>query len=94
MEELNNLFNEYIEEFKKLDTNKKREEIINSIKQLIVLFDQLAAMDNIELHYLKSREINDIKSDNVLEDDFLEAELVYLEVAKNLIGEYLEKKNI
>lgn len=94
MEELNKLFDEYMEEFKKLDTPKKRDEIINSIKQLIVAFEQLAISDHIELHYLKNNEIKDLKRDNVSEDDFLEAELVYLEVAKNLIGEYLEKKNI
>lgn len=94
MEELNNLFNEYINEFKKLDTMEKRNEVINSIKELIVVFEQLATKDNINLHYLKNNEITDLKKKDVSEDDFLEAEIVYLEVAKNLIGEYLDNKNI
>ena len=94
MEELNKSFQEYMEEFKLLDVEEKRSEIIDSIKELIAVFDKLAENDNIELHYLKNREINDLKNKVVSEDDFLEAELVYLEVAKNLIGEYLVRKNI
>ena len=94
MEELNKSFEEYMNEFKLLDIKGKRNEIIDSIKELIAVFDKLASNDNIELHYLKNREINDLKNKVVSEDDFLEAELVYLEVAKNLIGEYLVKKSL
>lgn len=94
MEELNIAFEEYMNEFKKLPTNEKRTEIITSIKEIIVAFEQLAAIDGIKLSYLKSREIADLKQDNVSEDDFLEAELVYIEVAKNIIGEYLNSKNM
>lgn len=92
MEELNLTFNNYIEEVKKLDTTEKRNELINSIKQLIVVFESLANNDKIEIHYLKNREILDLNNNPVSEDDFIEAALVYLEVAKNIIGEYLLQK--
>lgn len=92
MDELNVAFNEYIEEVKKLDTLSKRDELINSIKHFIAIFESLAEADNIELHYLKSGEILDLNKENVSEDDFLEATLVYVEVAKNLVGEYLTYK--
>lgn len=92
MEELNEAFGEYMEAYKALDIPSKRKEIINATKELIVVFEQLATKDNIELQYLRSREINDLKEENTTEDDFLEAELVYLEVAKNMIGQYLDKK--
>lgn len=91
MSEINETFNDYILEFKKLTTIEKREEILNSIKELIVIFEQMAKMDNISLSYLKSQEILDIKKSNT-EDDYLEALIVYLENAKNLIGQYLDKK--
>ncbi len=91
MSDINETFNDYILEFKKLTTIEKREEILNSIKELIVIFEQMAKMDNISLSYLKSQEILDIKKSNT-EDDYLEALLVYLENAKNLIGQYLDKK--
>lgn len=94
MDELNLAFNKYIEEYKKLTVLEKREELIKSIKELIAGFEKIATVDNIELHYLRNREINDLKGENVSEDDFLEGTLVYIEVAKNLIGEYLGKKGI
>ena len=89
MEELNISFQKYMDEFKKISTIEKRNEIIGSIKELIAIFEQIAKKDNIELHYIKNNEIKDLKQDQVSEDDFLEAELVYLEVAKNMIGEYI-----
>ena len=94
MDELNIAFNKYIEEYKKLTVLEKREELIKSIKELIAGFEKIASVDNIELHYLRNREINDLKGDSVSEDDFLEGTLVYIEVAKNIIGEYLGKKGI
>ena len=92
MEELNLAFNNYIEEVKKLDTAGKRDELIYSIKKLIAIFESFAKEDNIEINFLKSREILDLNNTTVSEDDFIEAALVYLEVAKNIIGEYLLKK--
>lgn len=91
MNDLNQAFNNYVEEFKKLTTEEKREEILKSIKELIAIFEKLAALDNISFEYLKNKEILDIKVSNS-EDDFLEAEIVYIENAKNLIGQYLDKK--
>ena len=93
MEELNQSFSDYIKEFKKMPIREKREELIQSIKELIVGFEFLSNEDNIELHYLKSEEILDLNNKNVSEDDFIEAALVYVEVAKNMIGEYLEKRS-
>ena len=91
MEELNRAFNEYINEFKNLTTIEKRNEVLNSIKEMIVIFEKLAEIDNIKLEYLKTNEILEYqKSEN--EDEFLEAELIYIENAKNLIGQYLDKK--
>ena len=92
MNEVNQAFNDYIEAFKKLDTQSKRDEIINSIKETIALFETLADQDHIPLHYLRNGEIKDLNKDEVSEDDFLEATIVYLEVAKNIIGEYLDHK--
>ena len=93
MEYLDQTFFDYIEEYKKLDINSKREELINSLKEMIAIIDMKAKSEEINLYYLKSKEILDLNSNNVSEDDFLEAALVYLETGKHLIGEYLDKKN-
>lgn len=92
MDETNIVFNEYIDEFKKLSTMEKRDEVLKSIKELIVVIEKFSEIDNIPLEYLKNREILDIEDSNT-EDDFLEAEIVYIENAKNIIGQYLDKTN-
>ena len=92
MKELEQAFYEYIEQIKKLDTKYKRNELILSIKEIIVGFEAMAKNDAITLNKLKSNEIFDLKEGAESEDDFLEAAIVYLEVAKNLMGEYLNIK--
>lgn len=78
-------FNNFIEAYKNLSITEKRLEFIRSLKELIAVFDALAEKDNISLDYVNSSEILDTNG----EDDFLEASMVYLEVAKDIIGQYL-----
>lgn len=92
MEDRKTVFNNYINAFKDLNTKDKKDELINSIKELIVIFDEMSKQEGIQLDYLQSREILDLNSDNVSEDDYLEACLVYVEIAKDIIGQYLEEK--
>lgn len=94
MNELNEAFNNYIEEYKKLPVSAKREHIIDSLKEVIAVFDAKAQSEGIQLEYLKSKEILDLNKPDVSEDDYLEAALVYLEIAKQFIGEYFEKKGL
>ena len=91
MNELNESFNQYIDELKKLSTEEKRNELIDSVKELIAGFEFLAERDNVKLSYLNNKENLDLNKEFVSEDDFIEAAIVYVEVAKNMIGEYLEK---
>jgi len=87
----NQLLNNYIDAFKHLSIMGKRQEIIDNLKEFIAMIDILAQKENIEIQYLKSSEINDIKKELVSEDDYLEAILVYFEVAKSVLGQYLIK---
>ncbi len=92
MRELEESFINYIEEVKKLSTKEKRQELINSIKEMIVAYSALAKQEGINLNPLKSQEILDLKDGTETEDDFLEAAITYLEISKNLMGEYLNIK--
>ena len=94
MDELKIAFKEYVEAFKDLDTSDKRIELINSVKEVSALIGYLASLEGIDLEFLKSREILDMKDGHESEDDFLEALLVYVENAKNLLEQYLDKKNL
>ncbi len=90
---LNELFNDYIEEFKKLDTKDKRKHLIGTTKELLDTFEELAHIDNIKINYLKSNEVISDDED-ISEEEFLKRELIYLEAAKNVIGQYLQQKNV
>lgn len=92
MDELNNQFNNYIEEFKQLDINSKRDEFIRILKEFVVILNVMATNEGIEITFLKNKEILDLQKEYVSEDDFIEAALVYIENAKNIIGEFVEKK--
>lgn len=70
MTEFNNAFNEYMEAFKALDIPDKRMEIINSVKEINAVIDKLAEDSKVDLNYLKSKEILDMKDGLESEDDF------------------------
>lgn len=91
MNELNSSFIEYLESFKQMTVPDKRKEIIHSINEIAAMFEMLANQSNINLSYLKSKEVLDLKDGNESEDDYLEALLVYIENSKSLLGEYLMK---
>lgn len=92
MDELGVAFKEYIQAFKELDITDKRIELLNSVKEISALIEYLASQEGMQLSFLKSREILDMKSGQESEDDYLEALLVYVENSKNLLGQYLDKK--
>lgn len=91
MNELNVEFNNYINEFQKLNTDKKREEFIKQLKDFLAILTVIGNSEGLKLEYLKNREILDLKNEFVSEDDFIEASLVYLENAKNIVGQIFEK---
>lgn len=93
MNEVEVAFKEYVDAFKQMDIINKRKEIIRNINEVTVMFDMLAAESNMQLSYLKSKEVTDLKDGYESEDDYLEALLVYIENAKSVLGQYLTKVN-
>ena len=91
MNEVETAFKEYLNAFKQLTTPDKRQEIIRAINEITAMFDNLAQEDGLQLSYLKSKEILELKNGEETEDDYLEALLVYIENAKNVLGEYILK---
>ena len=85
MNELNNSFIEYLESFKQMTVPDKRKEIIHSINEIAAMFEMLANQSNINLSYLKSKEVLDLKDGNESEDDYLEALYSYFNILKELV---------
>lgn len=91
MSELNNSFNQYLNAFKHLSISDKRQDIIYAINEITASFASLAEDANIDVEYIKSKEITELNNGYESEDDYLEALLVYIENAKNVLGQYLLK---
>lgn len=89
--ELRDSFNEYLKVFKQMDVASKRREIIFAINEITASFDSLAKQINVDVDYLSSKEISELKNGDESEDDYLEALLVYIENAKLILGQYLLK---
>ena len=57
MNELNNSFNAYLEVFKRLSIQEKRQDVIYAINEITASFASLAEDENINIEYIKSKEI-------------------------------------
>jgi len=90
--ELQSKFTEYIDQLKNQSVNIKRNEIINSLKELISILEVVYAKEGIKIEYLKSDEIRDLENNDASEDDFLESCIVYAENVKNIVSKYLMHK--
>lgn len=94
---MQNYFNELVNSYKKLSLDSKEEVLINELKEMILVYMQIADAYQIDYEILKSKEIVDINVDNYNKNDYLEAFFVYLNVLKNLtatiINDLLEKSS-
>lgn len=93
MEDKVKIFNEFIEEYKKLSIEEKRKEIISAQKELIALFSNLCESVGANNKLLLNKEILDLNKEPVSETDYLEALFVYINMLKEQIGDYFEKIN-
>ena len=93
MNEVEIAFKEYVDAFKQMQTTDKRKEIIRNINEVTAMFDMLATQSNIQISYLKSNEVTELKDGYESEDDYLEALLVYIGNAKSVLGQYLVRMN-
>lgn len=75
-------YNDYIEKYKDLTSNEKREEILEKIRDMI---EVLGGFSNIN-DDLINREIIDLKQNEINEDDYLEGIFVYLNILEDLIA--------
>ncbi len=87
----NNEFNDYIEKFKLLPLQTKKEKTIDEIKLLLATIEKLKTDININEELIFNREILDSTSDNISDDDFVEAVFVYIHMIEESFGHYANK---
>lgn len=80
------MFEQVVNDYKKLDLNKKRTKLIDELKVMIAVLEKICIDNKIEYREIKSKEILDLNKDNVSEEDYLEALFVYVEYLKEVLG--------
>ena len=80
------MFSEVIENYKRMSTADKRQEILNELKLLIAVFEKMCEDNNLQYRKVHSDEILDLDSGNETEEDYLEATFVYVEYLKEVLG--------
>jgi len=76
------IYNDYIEKYKQLTYNEKREEILEKIRDMIEVLGNFTNIND----DLINREIIDLKQNIINEDDYLEGLFVYLNILEDLIA--------
>lgn len=85
------MFDNYVNQFKKLSLVDKRDKIIDNLKLMIVILEKMCVDNNIPYREVKSKEILVLNDDNCSEEDYLEALFVYVEYLKEVLGSYFYK---
>lgn len=83
-------FNAYIEKFKKLNLQDKKEITINEINRLLIFLDKLNREINENCKILLNREMAGIKKEGSTEDDFVEAVFVYINSIEEALANYVD----
>ena len=93
IEEKQQVFNAFMDEFIKLNINQKNNEIIEKQKVILAFLLNFASEHGIYFEFLKSKEIRDIETSTGTNDDYLEAMMVYTQNIEELIGLILQNMN-
>lgn len=87
----NKIFNEYVEKYKNLPLQEKKNIVNQEIKELLAFIDKAKKDLNIQDEILFNREILDLNTDNVSDDDFVEAMFVYVHAIQESLGKYFNE---
>lgn len=80
------MFNEVVESYKMMSKADKRGKLLDELKMMIAVFEDMCNEKNIPYREIKSKEILDLNNGKESEDDFLEATFVYVEYLKEVLG--------
>lgn len=87
----NKIFNEYVEKYKTLPLQEKKNIVNQEMKELLAFIDKAKKDMNINDEILFNREILDLNSDNVSDEDFVEAIFVYVHALQESLGKYFNE---
>lgn len=82
-------FNQYIECYKKMPLEVKKELVVKESKKILAFLEKLKSDFDIQGKILFNKEILDITKSSS-EEDFVEAMFVYIHSIEESLGEYIE----
>ena len=81
-------FNEYVLLFKKLNNQQKKKLVEGEFKKVLAFLEKIKLNEGIQKPILFNREILDMKSEFITDDDFVEAAFVYIHAIEESLGQY------
>lgn len=81
-------FEEYLNKYKTLSLKEKQNVVIEQLKMLSVLTNQMCTNLNVKNEILLSKELVDLKNENYTEDDFSEAILTLVNSIQNSLCDF------
>lgn len=81
----NKEFNEYVDLYKKLNLQEKKDLVEKEISEVLAVLSALNEQYGENPKVLINREISDLRKSDVTEEDFVEAMFVYVNSIKGLI---------
>lgn len=84
-------FNDYVNKYKLLPLQEKKNMIEKEIKEMLVVLESLNKLKGKNAKVLFNREILDTQKNDSTEDDFMEAIFVYINSIKELIADLIEE---
>lgn len=87
----NENFNAYVESYKKLPLQEKKDIVNTEVKKLLAFIEKAKMDVNVKDEILFNREILDLNKENVSDDDFVEAMFVYIHAIQESLGEYFNE---
>lgn len=85
----NKEFNNYIECYKKMPLDLKKDLVIEESKKILAFLEKLKNDFNVQGKILFNKEILDVKNSSS-EEDFTEAMFVYIHSIEESLGEYID----
>lgn len=85
----NKEFNDYIECYKKMPLDLKKDLVIEESKKILAFLEKLKNDFNVQGKILFNKEILDVKNSSS-EEDFTEAMFVYIHSIEESLGEYID----
>lgn len=90
IEERQEIFKSFMEQFNKLDIKQKNMEIVDKQKIILSYLMKYATENGIQFELLKSNEINKVEDNSATNEDYLAGIMVYTHNIEDLISLIIE----